>query len=154
MPVSSMKGVPDTLLIGSTQPTHNNQPYLVSLATIIYRRGEARCGDPPNSSKITWLPSRWSTWNGPPNAPGTLIYPILQCKTGKKLLKLSSYIALAFWTPLMTSQNLSVGFFPHAMHVELWGTTHELRLYYGIIFYIYFLYILTLWWKESFLYET
>ena len=39
----SMEGVPDTLLIGSTQPTQNNQPYLVSLATIIYRRGEARC---------------------------------------------------------------------------------------------------------------
>ena len=39
----SMEGVPDTLLIGSTQPTHNNQPYLASLATIIYRRGEARC---------------------------------------------------------------------------------------------------------------
>ena len=39
----SMESVQDTLLIGSNQPTHNNQPYLVSLATIIYRRGEARC---------------------------------------------------------------------------------------------------------------
>ena len=38
----SMESVSDTLLIGFTQPTHN-QPYLVSLATIIYRRGEARC---------------------------------------------------------------------------------------------------------------
>ena len=38
-----MDSVQDTLLIGSNQPTHNNQPYLVSLATIIYRRGEARC---------------------------------------------------------------------------------------------------------------
>ena len=39
----SMDSVQDTLLIGSNQPTHNNQPYLISLATIIYRRGEARC---------------------------------------------------------------------------------------------------------------
>ena len=39
----SMDSVSDTLLKGSNQPTHNNQPYLVLLATIIYRRGEARC---------------------------------------------------------------------------------------------------------------
>ena len=33
--------------------------------------------------------------------------------------------------------NLSVGFFTPVMHVELWGTTRELRLYYGILFFIY-----------------
>ena len=54
----------------------------------------------------------------------------------------------------MISQNLSVGFFIHDMHVELWGTTRELHFYYGIIFFLYFLYMFTLWWKESFLYET
>ena len=37
----------------------------------------------------------------------------------------------------MTSQNLLVGFFTLDMRVESWGTTRELHLYYGIIFYIY-----------------
>ena len=51
----SMDSVQDTLLIGSNQPKHN-QPYLVSLATIIYRRGEARCVEYSfNCSKLAFL---------------------------------------------------------------------------------------------------